>query len=82
MTHEERAQMIMEGNLLAPIKRHHGALISCGVCKGTGVEHEWKMPDMILIPTGNVCPNCDGSGALPTIQPPQIRSLKDKTQDA
>lgn len=50
--------------IIAPIKRHHVLKKTrCGACKGTGVEHTWKLPEAILVPTGNACPSCDGSGA-------------------
>lgn len=50
-------------NVVAPIKRHHTEFkIKCGACKGTGVEHKWDA-NADLVPTGNQCPACDGSGA-------------------
>lgn len=42
-------------------------MVRCGACKGTGVEHVWALPDALLVPTGNSCPRCDGSGAPATL---------------
>lgn len=54
--------------IIAPIKRHHERpMVRCGACKGTGVEHVWALPDALLVPTGNSCPRCDGSGAPATL---------------
>jgi hypothetical protein len=47
--------------IIAPIKRAPATGIRCGACKATGVEHVWDDKGN-LVPTGNRCPSCDGTG--------------------
>mgnify|MGYP001567896520 FL=1 len=56
----------IQGHMDEIMKLVLGAVIvRCGSCKATGIEHKWNDKGDLL-PTGNRCPSCGGTGAAKT----------------